>query len=81
MIFKQRICDQENARNGWQYIDGITECRTFYDAEHECKCIDLTKDKDCILALRSEAYLLNDDGKTIERVCSLGMEPSREGGK
>ena len=73
MIFKQRICDKEGKRDGWQYIDGISECWTFYDKEHGCMCIDITKDKECILAIHSEAYLLNDDGKTIERISVGGL--------
>lgn len=69
MILKQRVIDSESRKGYWGYTDGITDCSIFYDTENQCFCIDLTKDKGCILALHTETYLLNDQGKTIERIC------------
>ena len=69
MILKQKISTAEGIKNGWHYTGGITECAVYYDNEMKCLCVDLTKDKDCIIAIHSEAYLMNDDGKTIERIC------------
>lgn len=67
MIFKQKVCSEER-KNGWMYIDGLKECTTFFDKKNNCMCIDLTADKGCILGIHSEAYLLNDFGKTIEKI-------------
>lgn len=84
MILKQKIIDSEGRKGYWAYTDGITECSIFYDTERECFMIDLTKDKGCIPALLTETYLLNDQGKTIERICygntkTFPNDPSRNG--
>lgn len=52
----------------WNYIDGITSCSTYYDKSNQSICVDMLEDKQMVLAIHDEAYLLNDLGKTIERI-------------
>ena len=55
----------------WNYIDGITDCSVFFSNEPDVKCICIEFGKDQshkILALHDEAYLINDCGKTIEKI-------------
>lgn len=53
----------------WNYVDGITDCGIFYDQRAKCTCIEFGEnDKHMVLALHDEAYLINDNGKTIEKI-------------
>lgn len=56
----------EYRQEQWHYIDGITEASTYYDTEHRAVCVRINRDD--VIALYDEAYLLNDAGKTIEKV-------------
>lgn len=55
----------------WNYIDGITECSVFFnnDPSVNCTCIEFGDSSNhTILSLHDEAYLINDNGKTIEKI-------------
>lgn len=63
--------ESEYRQEQWHYIDGITEATTYYDAEIRAVCVRITdahQDGFSVIALHDEAYLLNDAGKTIEKV-------------
>jgi len=67
MIFKCKISHGD----GWTYYDGIKSARVFTE-EHDgknCVMIDLTDSPhDGIHAVNTEAYLMNDNGKTLQVV-------------
>ena len=58
--------ESEYKTDQWHYIDGITQASIYYDPEIRAVCVRISEDN--ILALYDEAYLLNDAGKTIEKV-------------
>lgn len=53
----------------WNYIDGITDCGVYFDTKAGCTMFHFVENgNDVILALHNEAYLINDAGKTIEKI-------------
>ena len=78
MILKYRtLCkypvdgaEGEYGQEQWHFVDGVNEAITFYDREHDAVCVRITDthQKTVTIALHDEAYLLNDEGKTIEKV-------------
>ena len=54
----------------WNYVDGIKEAGVFFDDEHGCTMIHITSQNgdEYGLALHKTAYLLNEAGKTIDRL-------------
>ncbi len=57
----------------WNYIDGITDCSVYFNNNPDINttCIEFGEGpKHMILALYDEAYLINDNGKTIEKIRS-----------
>lgn len=54
----------------WNYLDGIKEASIYYDKAHQSTVASLTfEDKtSATIALHYEAYLLNENGKTIEKI-------------
>lgn len=53
----------------WNYIDNIKDCSVFYDQDEGCTMFEYYVDG-CrvLLALHGEAYLINTNGKTIEKI-------------
>lgn len=73
MILKYRTTREGecSSYDMWNYIDGITNCSVFFDDDpsRECTCIEFGDGQNhTILALHDEAYLINDSGKTIEKI-------------
>lgn len=76
MILKYRttrkVDEDPNANyDQWNYIDGITDCSVYFDPHPavNCTCIAFgAGNNHMVLALHDEAYLINENGKTIERI-------------
>jgi hypothetical protein len=75
MILKYRTTREENGAfcDIWNFVDGITDCSVFFDSSPACNCtcIEIYKNQNrdhMILALHDTAYLINDSGKTIEKI-------------
>ena len=75
MILKYRTTREDAGAfyDVWHYVDGITDCSVFFDnsPEFNCTCIEICKNQTrdhMILALHDTAYLINDSGKTIEKI-------------
>lgn len=69
MIFKCKMSHGD----GWAYYDGIKSTRVFVEERNGEKCvmIDLTDSPhNAIHAVYTEAYLMNDNGKTLQIVHS-----------
>lgn len=60
----------EYGQEKWHFIDGIIGGIVYYDQSAEATVVDLEFDSrpPMRLALYDEAYLLNENGKTIEKV-------------
>ena len=68
MILKFRTTIEGNC-DKWNYIDGIVSCGVFYDTKEKCTMVEFKDNGGIItLALQDEAYLINDNGKTIEKI-------------
>lgn len=54
----------------WNFVDGIKNASVYWDTANKCACVDITEHSgnNYVLAIHAEAYLLNDFGKTIEKV-------------
>jgi len=57
-------------RDQWNYIDGITGASIYYDEAHKATtaALEFADRPPMGIALHYEAYLLNENGKTIEKV-------------
>lgn len=68
MILKYKTTTKDTNEERWNYIDGIVEASTF--VKDGTVCVEITKeDKSCFtLAVYEETFLLNDSGRTIEKV-------------
>jgi hypothetical protein len=74
MILK--MLDYEKSKNGsyekesWTYFDKITSARTYYDEEinETVVCCSFTDNDMVTFAVPYVAYLMSDDGKTIDRI-------------
>ena len=75
MILKCKINNKDNNSDceGWAYYDGIKSTRVFTEKHDGVNCVmvDLNDSPhNGIVAIYSEAYLLNDNGKTLQVVHS-----------
>lgn len=54
----------------WNYVGGITRASIYYDEANRSTVAELSfDDKTSVaIALHYEAYLLNENGKTIEKI-------------
>lgn len=53
----------------WNYIDGVTDCAVFYNPDAGCKVLEYSANGRTLqLALHGEAYLINNNGKTVEKI-------------
>ena len=74
MILK--MLDYEKSNNGsymkesWTYFDKITSARTYYDEEikEAVVCCSFADNDMVHFAVPHVAYLMSDDGKTIDRI-------------
>ena len=74
MILK--MLDYEKSKDGtfekesWTYFDNITTARATYDEDIDMSVVSCTfKDNDIVtFAVKHIAYLMSDDGKTIDRI-------------
>lgn len=54
----------------WNYVDGIIGASIYYDSAHRetVSTLEFETRPSITLALHDEAYLLNEGGRTIEKV-------------
>lgn len=53
----------------WNFIDNVKACSLYFDPDAKCTCIEIGEGLNhMVLALHDEAYLINDNGKTIEKI-------------
>ena len=56
----------------WNYIDNVNDCSVFYDPDEGCAMFSYTINGiPTLLALHSEAYLINTNGKTIDKIAPI----------
>lgn len=60
----------EYVREQWNFIDGFIGASIYYDGSAKATVVELEfESKPCMaIAIYDEAYLLNENGKTIEKV-------------
>ena len=73
MVLKYLTNRENNERvsfDQWNFIDGIIGASVYYDPEVNMTVAELEFEvrPSITIALQAEAYLLNENGKTIERV-------------
>lgn len=58
------------SRDQWNFIDGVIGASVYYDAvcESVVAALEFENRPHMTIALYGEAYLLNENGKTIEKV-------------
>lgn len=70
MIFKYLI-SMPDGRAHWDYYDGVKSASSEYDLKLGRMCVrvcfDRSGNEDILFPVNEEAYLMNDNGKTIER--------------
>ena len=68
MILKYKTTTKDTNEERWNYIDGIAEASTF--VKDGTVCVEITKEdkSSFILAVYEEIFLLNDSGRTIEKI-------------
>lgn len=58
----------------WNYVDNISDCSVFYDQDEGCTMFEYyVNGCRVLLALHDEAYLINNNGKTIDKIVSSGL--------
>jgi hypothetical protein len=61
--------DRGSNYDQWNFVDNITNCSVYFNPTTNCTCIDISHGGEYMsLALHEEAYLINDAGKTIEKI-------------
>lgn len=73
MILKYKTTKRDDKENcfydQWNYVDGIVNCSVYFNKDIDCTCIDISRGQEYMsLALHDEAYLINENGKTIEKI-------------
>ena len=71
MILKYRTTRLEDHvhYDVWNFIDNVKACSLYFDPDAKCTCIEIGEGLNhMVLALHDEAYLINDNGKTIEKI-------------
>jgi len=57
----------------WNYIDNLNDCSVFYDPDEGCTMFTYNIDGvPRYLALHGEAYLINNNGKTVDKIAPIG---------
>lgn len=85
MILK--MLDYEKSKHGsyekesWTYFDKITSARTYYDEEIEetVVCCSFADNDMVTFAVPHVAYLMSDDGKTIDRISAAEKDAVADG--
>lgn len=73
-LTKCEVCSGQQAENvfrdQWNFIDGIIDASIYYDemCESVVAALEFESRPHMKIAICHEAYLLNDNGKTIEKV-------------
>ena len=58
-----------NKVDRWNYIDNVTDCSVYYDQHAGCKVLEYSANGRTLrLALHDVAYLINNNGKTVEKL-------------
>lgn len=76
MILKVRTQDHGEFIDVWNYYDNIKTASIYYEKETKCPCVDMSFNNTTpdyghiVLAITDLAFLLNDNGKTIERIAN-----------
>lgn len=70
MIFKYLLTEPDGTEC-WEYYDNVKNARTYYDKEIGRPCVTLYYDRSGLdngetFPINESAYLMNDNGKTIE---------------
>lgn len=70
MIFKY-LMTEPGGNESWEYYDNVKIARTYYDEELHRPCVKLYFDRTGLdngelFPVNEVAYLMNDNGKTIE---------------
>lgn len=71
MILKYKTTRYEDHvhHDVWNFIDNVKACSLYFDPDAKCTCIEIGEGLNhMVLALHDEAYLINDNGKTIEKI-------------
>lgn len=72
MIFKYLMTNPDG-RAHWEYFDCVKSATTEYDPKIGRMCVNVCFDRNgnenILFPVNEEAYLMNDNGKTIERFC------------
>lgn len=79
MVLKVANVNRDGSFLGWTFYDGI-KTATVYNANEDGKIFQMVDMIDsphsCVLAVITEAYLMNDNGKTLMVVCPGGDYPT-----
>ena len=70
MILKILTHDRGNS-DVWNWYDGVTSASAYYDDNAKLPVVAVRfkdADVDVVIALTEEAYLCNDEGRTIDRL-------------
>lgn len=69
MVLKYLTKNEKTGRAEWNYLDNIVYAKTFLD-ENDRTIVEFRADDAPLTCIPIEecAYLLNDNGKTIERI-------------
>ena len=72
---KFEVSREQNATHKvdrWNYIDNVNDCSVFYDPYEGCTMFAYTVNgNDSVMALHGEAYLINTNGKTIDKIAPI----------
>ena len=71
MIMKTLTHDRGSS-DCWNFVDSIKSASVYFDDEIKMTCIAVRfkdAESDVVIAVTDEAYLCNDKGQTIERLC------------
>lgn len=70
MIFKYLMTNPDGTAH-WDYYDGVKSASTEFDHKINRMCVRVCFDRsgndDIVFPVNEEAYLMNDNGKTIEK--------------
>lgn len=71
MVFKYKSA-LEDGTPCWDYFDNVRSANTFYSDGMKTNCVTLFFENDeengMVIPVTEEGYLMNDSGKTIEKI-------------
>jgi hypothetical protein len=70
MLDYEKMKEQSVEKESWTYFDNITSARVTYDEEikHTVVSCSFKNDDMVTFSVKHLAYLMSDDGKTIDRI-------------